>query len=55
MVQNTKLPNLKHKDFEVIEIVPIAKYLCRISERLDLLGTCLKDEVTIDSFIIKLF
>lgn len=33
-----KVPNLKHKGFEVTEIVPIGKYICRAANKPDLLG-----------------
>ena len=49
------MPSLLHGDFEVTEIVPIGKYICRVANRYDLLGANLQDEVTMDNFIIKLF
>lgn len=49
------MPCLNHKGFEVLEIVPIGKYICRASNRAELLGKTLRDEVTIDSFISKTF
>lgn len=49
------MPNLRHRNFEVTEIVPIGKYICRVAKQTDLLGKTLRDETIIDSFISKTF
>lgn len=47
------MPKLKNGDFEVTELVPIAKYICRFANRHDLLGKTIKEEALIDRFITK--
>lgn len=49
------MPQLKYQGFEVIEIVPILKYICRVTNREDLLGKNLRDEVVIETTIIYQF
>lgn len=55
MIEFPKMPNLNHKGFEVTEIVPIGKYICRASKQTELLGRTPRDEVIIDSFVSKTF
>ena len=47
------MPNLNHNGFEVTEIIPIGKYICRKAKKQELLGKTLRDQVMVDSFIGK--
>ena len=47
------LPILKDGDFTIVEVVPIAKYICRKFGRLDLLGETAFDEAKIEETLIR--
>ena len=54
VLENPRIPSLKHGDVELVEIVPMCKYLCRVAKRTDLLGKSLQDEAIVEAFIMKL-
>lgn len=54
VLENPRIPSLKHGDIELVEIVPMCKYLCRVAKRTDLLGKSLQDEAIVEAFIMKL-
>ena len=54
VLDNPRIPSLKHGELEIVEILPMCKYLCRVAKRTDLLGKSLRDEAVVEAFIVKL-